>query len=48
MITKPLNPIELLDAAEEKVLDGLLGNCTGTEKQQKVQQLTEWLLYGIP
>ncbi|XP_029033976.1 KICSTOR complex protein ITFG2-like [Osmia bicornis bicornis] len=46
MVTKPLNPVEDLDPEEKKTLDDLLGNCSDTERQQKMQQLTEWLLYG--
>lgn len=46
MVTKPLNPIEELDFEEKKILDNLLGNCTDIERQQKLQELTEWLLYG--
>lgn len=46
MVTKPLNPIEELDFEEKKILDNLLENCTDTERQQKLQELTEWLLYG--
>ncbi|CAL7946564.1 unnamed protein product [Xylocopa violacea] len=47
MVTKPLNPTLEFDSEEKKVLDDLLGNCTDTERQQRMQQLTEWLLYGI-
>lgn len=47
MVTKPLNPLEELDPEEKKTLDDLLGNCSDTERQQKLQQLTEWLLYGM-
>lgn len=47
MVTKPLNPIEKLDLEEKEILDNLLGNCSDAEKQQKMRELTEWLLYGI-
>ncbi|XP_033362754.1 KICSTOR complex protein ITFG2-like [Bombus vosnesenskii] len=47
MVTKPLNPMDELDSEEKKTLDNLLGNCTEMEKQQKIRELTEWLLYGI-
>lgn len=47
MVTKPLNPIEKLDFEEKEILDNLLGNCSDAEKQQKMRELTEWLLYGI-
>ncbi|XP_050481879.1 KICSTOR complex protein ITFG2 isoform X2 [Bombus vancouverensis nearcticus] len=47
MVTKPLNPMDELDSEEKKILDNLLGNCTEMEKQQKIRELTEWLLYGI-
>ncbi|OAD59040.1 Integrin-alpha FG-GAP repeat-containing protein 2 [Eufriesea mexicana] len=47
MVTKPFNPIEELDSEEKKILDNLLGNCTDAERQQKIQELTECLLYGI-
>lgn len=47
MVTKPLNPMDELDSEEKKILDDLLGNCTEMEKQQKIRELTEWLLYGI-
>ncbi|XP_017888949.1 KICSTOR complex protein ITFG2-like [Ceratina calcarata] len=47
MVTKPLNPIEELSFEEERTLDDLLGDCTDTERQQRMQQLTEWLLYGM-
>lgn len=46
MVTKPLNPMDELDSEEKKILDNLLGNCTEMEKQQRIQELTEWLLYG--
>ena len=35
-----------MDFEEKKILDNLLGNCTDIERQQKLQELTEWLLYG--
>ncbi|CAK9805713.1 KICSTOR complex protein ITFG2 [Anthophora quadrimaculata] len=47
MVTKPLNPIEELDTDEKNILDELLGNCTDAERQQRMQQFTEWLLYRI-
>lgn len=47
MVTKPLNPIEELSFEEKKTLDDLLGDCTDTERQHRIQQLTEWLLYGM-
>ncbi|CAK9831299.1 KICSTOR complex protein ITFG2 [Anthophora retusa] len=47
MVTKPLNPIEELGTDEKNILDELLGNCTDAERQQRMQQFTEWLLYRI-
>ena len=47
MVIKPLNPVEELDLEEKQTLDGLLGNCSDTERQQRMQQFTEWLLYGM-
>ncbi|XP_017799091.1 PREDICTED: integrin-alpha FG-GAP repeat-containing protein 2-like [Habropoda laboriosa] len=47
MVTKPLNPMEELGSEERNILDELLENCTDTERQQRMQQFTEWLLYRI-
>ncbi|XP_053982960.1 KICSTOR complex protein ITFG2-like isoform X1 [Hylaeus volcanicus] len=47
MVIKSFNPLEELDPEEKKTLDDLLQNCHGTERQQRMQQFTEWLLYGI-
>ncbi|XP_076658146.1 KICSTOR complex protein ITFG2 isoform X2 [Halictus rubicundus] len=46
MAIKPLDPLEELDPEERKTFEDLLGRCNGTERSQKMQQLTEWLLYG--
>lgn len=46
MVVNALNPLDELDPEEKEALDELLGNCSPVEKQQKMQQLTEWLLYG--
>lgn len=47
MVIKPLNPLEELDLEEKQTLDGLLENCSDMERQQRMQQFTEWLLYGM-
>lgn len=47
MTISPLNPVEDLDLGEMKILEKLLGECNVNERQQKMQQLTEWLLYGV-
>ncbi|XP_076279454.1 KICSTOR complex protein ITFG2 [Lasioglossum baleicum] len=47
MAIKPLDPLEELDPEERKTFEDLLGRCNGTERSQKMQQMTEWLLYGI-
>nr|XP_033328915.1 KICSTOR complex protein ITFG2-like [Megalopta genalis] len=46
MVIKPLNPLEELDPEEKNTFDDLLGRCNATERSQKMQQMTEWLLYG--
>lgn len=47
MVIKPLNPLEELGSEERTALTSLLGNSSDAEKEQRVQQLTEWLLYGM-
>ncbi|XP_012531572.1 KICSTOR complex protein ITFG2 [Monomorium pharaonis] len=47
MTITPLNPTKDFESDEMQALDKLLGECNTNEKQQKIQQLTEWLLYGI-
>ncbi|XP_076245927.1 KICSTOR complex protein ITFG2 isoform X2 [Calliopsis andreniformis] len=47
MVIKPLNPLDELDSEERKILTNSLDSCSDAEKQQKTQQLTEWLLYGM-
>lgn len=46
MTIRPLNPLDLLDLEEKKIFDDLLASCSDTEKPQRMQQFTEWLLYG--
>ncbi|KAG7201899.1 hypothetical protein KM043_004613 [Ampulex compressa] len=46
MVIRPLNTLEGLDPEERKIIDDLLREGTDAEKQQKMQQLNEWLLYG--
>ncbi|XP_012217646.2 KICSTOR complex protein ITFG2 [Linepithema humile] len=47
MTISPLNPVKDFELDEMQVLEKLLGECSTNEKQQKMQQLTEWLLYGV-
>lgn len=47
MTITPLNPMKDFESDETQVLEKLLGECNINEKQQKMQQLTEWLLYGV-
>ncbi|XP_011693174.1 PREDICTED: integrin-alpha FG-GAP repeat-containing protein 2-like [Wasmannia auropunctata] len=47
MTITPLNPMKDFEPDETQVLEKLLGECNVNEKQQKMQQLTEWLLYGV-
>ncbi|XP_014468073.1 PREDICTED: integrin-alpha FG-GAP repeat-containing protein 2-like [Dinoponera quadriceps] len=47
MTVSPLNPTEDLESNEVQLLEKLLGECSVGERQQKMQQLTEWLLYGV-
>ncbi|XP_043256625.1 KICSTOR complex protein ITFG2-like [Colletes gigas] len=47
MVIKPLILLEELESEEKKTLDDLLQNCSDMERQQRMQQLTEWLLYGV-
>ncbi|KAL2723927.1 KICSTOR complex protein ITFG2-like [Vespula squamosa] len=46
MVISPLNPTVDLDEEERKILDEIIGESDETEKQRRMQQLTEWLLYG--
>lgn len=46
MTVSPLNPMQDLESDEMQLLEKLLGECSVGERQQKIQQLTEWLLYG--
>lgn len=46
MVISPLNPVIDLNEEEERSLDELLGECNEAEKHRRMQQLTEWLLYG--
>lgn len=48
MVISPLNPSEDLDVEEQGTFQKLLGTdgCSDAEKQQRMQQLTDWLLYG--
>ncbi|KAG5326809.1 ITFG2 protein, partial [Acromyrmex heyeri] len=47
MTITSLNPIKDFESNETQVLEKLLGECNINDKQQKMQQLTEWLLYGV-
>lgn len=47
MTITPLNPMKDFESEETRVLEKLLGECNINEKQQKMQQLTDWLLYGL-
>lgn len=47
MTITALNPMKDFESDEMQVLEKLLGKCNTNEKQQKMQQLTEWLLYGV-
>lgn len=47
MTINPLNPMKDFESDEMQTLKELLDDCGANEKQQKMQQLTEWLLYGI-
>ncbi|XP_071574123.1 KICSTOR complex protein ITFG2 isoform X2 [Temnothorax nylanderi] len=47
MTITPLNPMKDFESDETHVLEKLLGECNINDKQQKIQQLTEWLLYGV-
>ncbi|KYN09669.1 Integrin-alpha FG-GAP repeat-containing protein 2 [Trachymyrmex cornetzi] len=47
MTITSLNPMKDFESDETQVLEKLLGECNVNEKQQKMQQLTEWLLYGV-
>ncbi|XP_071652074.1 KICSTOR complex protein ITFG2 isoform X1 [Temnothorax longispinosus] len=47
MTITPLNPMKDCESDETHVLEKLLGECNINDKQQKIQQLTEWLLYGV-
>lgn len=47
MTITALNPMKNFESDEMQVLEKLLGKCNTNEKQQKMQQLTEWLLYGV-
>lgn len=47
MTISSLNPVKDFELDEMQVLEKLLGECSINEKQQKMQQLTEWLLYGV-
>lgn len=46
MVISPLDPTVDLDEEERKILGEILGESDETEKQRRMQQLTEWLLYG--
>ncbi|CAL1688517.1 unnamed protein product [Lasius platythorax] len=47
MTINSLNPMKDFESDEMQTLKELLGECSTNEKQQKMQQLTEWLLYGV-
>ncbi|KAL0127010.1 hypothetical protein PUN28_005386 [Cardiocondyla obscurior] len=46
MTITPLNPMKDFESDEVQILEKLFGECNINEKQQNMQQLTEWLLYG--
>lgn len=47
MTINALNPMKDFESDEIQILKELLGECSSNEKQRKMQQLTEWLLYGV-
>ncbi|XP_050448485.1 KICSTOR complex protein ITFG2-like isoform X2 [Cataglyphis hispanica] len=47
MTINALNPMKDFESDEIQILKELLGECSTNEKQRKMQQLTEWLLYGV-
>ncbi|XP_070164194.1 KICSTOR complex protein ITFG2 [Polyergus mexicanus] len=47
MTINALNPMKDFESDEIQTLKELLGKCSTNEKQRKMQQLTEWLLYGV-
>ncbi|XP_020293872.1 integrin-alpha FG-GAP repeat-containing protein 2-like isoform X1 [Pseudomyrmex gracilis] len=47
MTINPLDPTKTFEPDEVQVLKKLLGECSISEKQQKIKQLTEWLLYSV-
>lgn len=47
MTINALNPMKDFESDEIQTLKELVGECSTNEKQRKMQQLTEWLLYGV-
>lgn len=47
MTINPLDPTKNFEPDEVQTLKKLLGECSVSEKQQKIKQLTEWLLYSV-
>lgn len=47
MLAKGLDPLETLSPEQKKIIDNLFGECSDSERDKKMQQLTEYLLYGM-
>ncbi|XP_029680999.1 KICSTOR complex protein ITFG2-like [Formica exsecta] len=47
MTINALNPMKDFESDEIQTLKELVGECSTNQKQRKMQQLTEWLLYGV-
>ncbi|CAG5101105.1 Similar to Itfg2: KICSTOR complex protein ITFG2 (Mus musculus) [Cotesia congregata] len=47
MLAKGLDPLESLSPEQKKMIDNLFGECSDSERDKKMQQLTEYLLYGM-
>lgn len=44
---KQFEPNDIMTLNQKKFIDELIGDCTDTERVKKMQQLTEYLLYGM-
>ncbi|XP_057323821.1 KICSTOR complex protein ITFG2-like [Microplitis mediator] len=47
MLAKGLDPLESLTPEQKKFVDNLIGDCAAADRDKKMQQLTEYLLYGM-
>lgn len=47
MLAKGLDPLESLTPEQKKFVDNLIGDCIAADRDKKMQQLTEYLLYGM-